>query len=525
MSLPIKLTSLKTTMKKYKNCWNLLEADYKWENGNKKIIFVRGEFWDKRSEQIFLQLVNTHIIIGISSYQNFPNLTQNPHDSRNTRILNQTFIKKYGHYVTAWFHCFRDPENYIPLNIPSFLYSESDFPDPNLILKQYAPGKKKYDFICSIGPGNWNAWIRRLDIALKWLNYMADEMNLKILVVGSAGHRGFSSKITCISFLHWPVFMKYLNMSKYLFNSSHFDASPRIITEAMYLDVPILLNNNILGGWKYINESTGMTFKPFEDDIHKTITTFMSKSFEPQKWCKEHLNNNKISTTIANSINTIFELKWSDYVDAFIYLNLDNRPDRKKMILHQLRLHDIPDEMIHRFPAIYNKDCGHLGCTQSHICILEYAKLKGWKRFVVLEDDFIWNTPKERSLYLFKQFIDYYKDNWDVFMLSPYILKLEPTEGKLRNSIFKVNRATTTAGYIVNQSFIEPLLDNFNEGEYKLRKYVKKTRIENPSSRITQVGCIALDQYWYLLQKTHRFYTSNPVLGKQSGVKSSIMAR
>jgi len=46
----------------------------------------------------------------------------------------------------------------------------------------------------SIQEGRWNSWIRGLDIAKQWLNYMAERMNLKILICGNNRRSDFSKK-------------------------------------------------------------------------------------------------------------------------------------------------------------------------------------------------------------------------------------------------------------------------------------------------------------------------------------------
>lgn len=38
------------------------------------------------------------------------------------------------------------------------------------------------------------------------------------------------------------------------------DASPRLLTEALIRNCPVVVNSNIYGGWKYVNENTGMFF-------------------------------------------------------------------------------------------------------------------------------------------------------------------------------------------------------------------------------------------------------------------------
>ena len=44
----------------------------------------------------------------------------------------------------------------------------------------------------------------------------------------------------------------------------------------MCFDLPILVNYNIVGGWKYVDEKSGATFKD-ENDIDKVLETFLKK--------------------------------------------------------------------------------------------------------------------------------------------------------------------------------------------------------------------------------------------------------
>ena len=127
------------------------------------------------------ELLKTKKFVGLSAYQNFPQGIKNIHDNTNHR--NNNFIKKYGDKVILWCHCFKDPQNYIPPGIPLLLYSDSDqYAHVNTLYNLSTTVEKKYDFFCSIPNLKWNAWIRGEEIAKKWLNYMADNMNLKIII-------------------------------------------------------------------------------------------------------------------------------------------------------------------------------------------------------------------------------------------------------------------------------------------------------------------------------------------------------
>ena len=55
-------------------------------------------------------------------------------------------------------------------------------------------------------------------------------------------------------------------------------------------------------------------------------------------------------------------------VDAVIYINLDHRKDRKKQIESELKRMGVKKTKIIRFPAVYEKYNGHLGCKKSYRC-------------------------------------------------------------------------------------------------------------------------------------------------------------
>merc|ERR1712039_816356 len=52
-------------------------------------------------------------------------------------------------------------------------------------------------------------------------------------------------------------YFDYLRQSRFAFLPQVHDASPRVSTQALTLDVPILMNWYIMGGWKYVTEQPG----------------------------------------------------------------------------------------------------------------------------------------------------------------------------------------------------------------------------------------------------------------------------
>lgn len=64
---------------------------------------------------------------------------------------------------------------------------------------------------------------------------------------------------------------QFMKSSKFVMFPNTKDASPRMISEALVRGVPIFVNKNIYGGWKYVNDINGAFFKlPFQmDDLNK----------------------------------------------------------------------------------------------------------------------------------------------------------------------------------------------------------------------------------------------------------------
>ena len=78
----------------------------------------------------------------------------------------------------------------------------------------------------------------------------------------------------------------------------------------------------------------------------------------------------------------------SDIKHAF-YINLLSRPDRKDHVEEQLKTIGIKPE---RFNAI-RMDNGAIGCSMSHLRLLEIAKLNNWEHILIVEDDILFTDP------------------------------------------------------------------------------------------------------------------------------------
>jgi len=55
-------------------------------------------------------------------------------------------------------------------------------------------------------------------------------------------------------FLEFKPFLEILGKTDILLIPSISDASPRILTQALAMNTAVIVNKDIVGGWKYINE-------------------------------------------------------------------------------------------------------------------------------------------------------------------------------------------------------------------------------------------------------------------------------
>lgn len=195
-------------------------------------------------------------------------------------------------------------------------------------------------------------------------------------------------------------------------------------------------------------------------------------------------------------------------VDVFYYINLDDRPDRKKHFLQEMAKMQIPDGKIVRVQAIKHESNGHIGCTMSHIKALKLFMDSDYRNCIIFEDDFKFSFDKTAVDDKISTFIKHVND-FDVCMLAYSNLESRKTNYPF---LLKAVRATTTSGYMIKQSpFLNKLLENFEEG---LRILTETNKGEN-----------AIDQYWFSLQaQSDTFYMFDPALGEQnrSELSSSI---
>jgi hypothetical protein len=234
--------------------------------------------------------------LGLTSYSEFPYIVSNPYD-----ILHNPNEKAWTEYnycdlVDGWLYCFRDT-SLLNCGKPSILLSESDFTN-HTILKPDSSIEKEYDFILiclkdndTCSPG-WQSYNRGWSMAEKFLDMLCSKYSLSGLLIGRIGCNmpdSCENLMELTDFMDYSTFIKQYSRCRFAIFFNVSDASPRCASESLVFNLPLLMYENILGGWKYIESGvSGELFNEnnFEEKLVKLLNNF--DSYTP----REHFINN-----------------------------------------------------------------------------------------------------------------------------------------------------------------------------------------------------------------------------------------
>jgi len=217
-------------------------------------------------------------------------------------------------------------------------------------------------------------------------------------------------------------------------------------------------------------------------------------------------------------------------LDAIIYINLENRADRKDFLMKDLEKLNTNMSKVHKVSGVFIPKNGHKGCIQSHILALNMIKLNKWKRVLILEDDAELDMHPEVVNDLLNKTMDTLDEkhsNWDVIMLGTANKELDDKfnsisinvttqDGATQNDlkIQKLKTATTSSAYIVKDTYVDNILELFNTCNDNMQH--KKLSIDG-------YEIWALDQKWAELQIKDNWFVLDKDPIKQRAVWSTIM--
>lgn len=152
----------------------------------------------------------------------------------------------------------------------------------------------------------------------------------------------------------------------------------------------------------------------------------------------------------------------NEFFDEIYCINLDRRKDRWEDVQKEFAMWDIK---VKRVSAIEGKSlpihenqlisANEMGCTKSHLSILQEMVDKKYKQVLIFEDDIIFLRDPHAEV---KAIAGYLPENWDMLYLSGN--QVRPVI-KYR-SIWKCVRTFTTGAYGITNEFGKKMLETVN---------------------------------------------------------------
>jgi GR25 family glycosyltransferase involved in LPS biosynthesis len=164
-------------------------------------------------------------------------------------------------------------------------------------------------------------------------------------------------------------------------------------------------------------------------------------------------------------------------IDKIYIINLKNRTDRWKLCLEQLQKYNITNYK--RFNAIkpdlkkikkihYSKNnlriggnkyiIGALGCKLSHLNIVQEAKKNGYKKILILEDDFLLTKDFIDKLQKVMKDIEDNKIHINMLYLGFSIIRKNPYKDTVIPNLKQITNGHTTHAYMLNSEFYDTII-------------------------------------------------------------------
>jgi len=186
------------------------------------------------------------------------------------------------------------------------------------------------------------------------------------------------------------------------------------------------------------------------------------------------------------------------------YINLSHRLDRNKNAIEQLDKLGVPFE---RFDAIRTTN-GRLGCSLSHLAVLEIAKRDKLPSVLICEDDIC-----IKNVNFFKKQLDGFlksEKEWDVLLFGGNIV---PPFTLVSPYAIRVSHCQTTTGYLIKEHYYDTLIQNIRNGIKHLLQFPEKH------------NHYAIDKFWIQLQKKDKWFAIYPLMVTQQKGYSDIEKR
>jgi hypothetical protein len=272
---------------------------------------LRGPVAANQVQPSLDRFIRDHRIIGICSRGVFPG--HEPlydallgHEARSQSIEPYQYVER----SEGWAHCFRRPELYLPANLPATLLSESDFKDPDWVWRvgcQQGQPPKHWDVIYVCGQGLYNEFAKNKALGMSSIYRLCSELGIRSLAVGCS-ETGWAEvpygELQVTGDLAWHELMECLARSRIALFPNGLDPSPRLLAESLCLNVPLVVNREILGGWKYVTPYTGEFFNT-EVDVVQVVREVLDTSYSPREWFMANHGPFKAGRRLAGFLDSL----------------------------------------------------------------------------------------------------------------------------------------------------------------------------------------------------------------------------
>ena len=173
-------------------------------------------------------------------------------------------------------------------------------------------------------PG-WQSYNRNWDLAKKCLDVLCGSFKLKGLLVGRVNcdiNKEYEKLITIVPFLEYHKFQEEMQKCKFLFIPNISDASPRVATEAMCYNIPVLMNYNIIGGWHNIIPGITGEFFTDEVDIQQAIIRIKNGNYKPKQWFMMNRGRHISGKILGDFISKVYIGKLNSTYLEYIYVSI-----------------------------------------------------------------------------------------------------------------------------------------------------------------------------------------------------------
>jgi hypothetical protein len=278
------------------------------KNRDTGFLFLRGPLGPAVS--VWEAMRADHRMLGLTSMGPYPLYHEGYGNIPPSAIPTDGWHRPFVRSCEAWAHCFRKPEQYLPPGTHWELLSGSDFCDFDRVWSIGAAGgslpAKRWDLVYSCLGNRFNEMQKNWDLAKACLRRLCVDGRLRVLLIGRIDSPDIPQLpgVEAYEFLPWSQFIQALSRARIAFFPNQLDASPRVMTEAMSLDLPVLVNRRILGGWKYVNEHTG-TFFSDETDVLDAALTLLSNRYQPREWFTAHHGMRRTQVRLADLLRLV----------------------------------------------------------------------------------------------------------------------------------------------------------------------------------------------------------------------------